>query len=287
MKQYKILVKTIILFILIVAFTSAARYKIYAEGIQSYNIDKDNLPYSEEEIYNQLFDIRNKVKIHIDIEDSELLKLQNDYETYSSRNSKSPIYRKANVTITITTPTSSFSYYIEETGIRMKGNTSRINFYNDSEGMYNLIHFKLNFQETFDEAEYYGESAVNWTGKETARKIRKNRTFATLEKLDMKWNRGGDNTYIKEYYAFEIFRAFDVLAPHTNLCSTDLQDIHLGVYMIYEPVDKVFINKYVEPDDRGGDLYKCGWVNYSPPDFSTGVSIGIENEDSGLFIIMI
>lgn len=265
--------------ILIIVAIGTGGNELYAATTKTYNVDTDNLPYTQEQIYKQLFDINNKVEINIDMSKSELQKLQNDYEKYSLMGSKSPIYRMANVTITITTSTSKYAYYIEQVGIRMKGNTSRVDFYNSSDGIYSLIHFKLDFQETFEDKGYYGSSAIDWSGKDAAKKARKNRTFATLEKLDMKWNRNYDNTYIREYYSYEMFRANGVLAPHTNLSSTDLSNVHLGVYMIYEPIDKVFIEKYVDAADQGGDLYKCGWT-YSPADFTKGVSIGIENEDN-------
>jgi spore coat protein CotH len=164
----------------------------------------------------------------------------------------------------------------------MKGNTSRIDFYNQSEGIYNLIHFKIDFQETFDDEEYYGSDAIDWTGKDEEREARKDRTFATMEKLEMKWNRNYDNTYIREYYSYEMFRANGVLAPHTNLASTDLSSVHLGVYMIYEPVDDIFIEKNLPEKEWGGDLYKCGWT-MSPANFTSRVSIGVEDEDKGLF----
>ena len=64
---------------------------------KALNIDKDKLPYSQEEIFEQLFDINNYIEINLDISDEELLKIQKDYEEYSERGSKSPIYRQANL----------------------------------------------------------------------------------------------------------------------------------------------------------------------------------------------
>lgn len=267
--------------VIVAAVLYGAGGESYGATVKTYNIDKDKLPYTHDQIYKQLFDINNKIEIKIDMSNSELQKLQKDYEKYDAMGSKSPIYRMANVTITITTSTTKYAYYIEQVGIRMKGNMSRTDFYNSSEGIYNLVHYKLNFQETFDGTEY-GSAAVNWTGKDAARKARKDRTFATLEKLDMKWNRNYDNTYVREYYAYEMFWANGVMAPHTNLCSADMSNVHLGVYMIYEPIDKVFINKNVAVEDQGGDLYKCGWT-FNPADFTKGVSIGIEDEDACRF----
>ena len=246
------------------------------------NIDTDTLPYTQEQIYKQLFDINNKVEIDVDISNSELRKIQSDYENYSSWGSKSPIYRKADLNITITTSKDTYTYHIDDIGIRMKGNTSRTSFYNDDEGIYNLVHFKIDFQETFSDKDYYGNSAQDWSNDEAGKKARKDRTFATLEKLEFKWNRNDDGTYIREYYAYEMYRDNGVLAPHTNLTSFDIGGVHGGVFMMYEPIDKIFIEKYVDEKDQGGDLYKCGWT-WSGAGFFNDNSIGVENEDNGEF----
>ncbi len=245
-----------------------------------FDIDKDKLPYTQKQIYNQLFDINNKIELDIDISDEELAKIQKDYENYSSMGSKSPIYRVADVDIKITTAKDSYTYHIEEVGIRMKGNTSRNDFYSEDEGIYNLIHFKLDFQETFDDKDYYGSSAKSWDSDE--RDIRKDRTFGTLEKIDIKWNRNNDATFIREHYAYEIYRANGILSPHTNITSVDMADEHLGMYTLYEPIDKIFIEKYVPKADQGGDLYKCGWT-YIGAGFFKDSSIGVENEDKSKF----
>ena len=248
----------------------------------TFNVDTDELPYTQEEIYAQMFDINNKIEIEIDISDEELLKMQKDYEEYSSRGSKSPIYREADVYITITTSNDSYTYYMEEAGVRMKGNTSRTSFYSEEEGITDLIHFKLDFQETFDDENYYGSSVKDWSLDPDSRDARKNRTFATLEKIDIKWNRNDDTTYIREYYAYETYRANGVLAPHTNIASVDVAGEHQGVFTLYEPIDKIFIEKYVAKEDWGGDLYKCGWTG-NGASFTKDCSIGIEDEDNGAF----
>lgn len=41
---------------------------------KEYDIDNGGLPYDEETVYNQLFDINNKVEIDVDISDDELAK---------------------------------------------------------------------------------------------------------------------------------------------------------------------------------------------------------------------
>lgn len=290
----KKIVTRMVIMILVIIMSVAVNPGIYddkdnnnafASTSNAYNIDKDKLPYSEDEIFEQLFNISNKVEIKLDIPKEELLKLNNDYYTYADRNHKSPIYRKADMYITITTAKDKYTYLINEVGVRLKGNTSRTDFYDLSRGMYKLVHFKVSFKETFDDELYYSSDAHVWgddkEGK-ALRKARKKRTFATLEKLDMKWNRNYDTTYIKEYYAYETFRENGVIAPHTNVASMDVSTDHAGIYTIYEPIDDIFINKNVSEQDQGGDLYKCGWTN-SAPDLTDINSIGVEDEEKGAF----
>ncbi len=238
--------------------------------------------FTQQQLFDLLFDIENKVQLRLDMSDTELQKMQNDYEQYDKKGSKSPIYRMGDLHVTITTPAGeTYSYTVPEVGVRMKGNTSRTDFYSKNEGIYNVIHLKLDFQETFDDENYYGTDAKQWD--DAARKQRKNRTFATLEKIDLRWNRCDDSTFLKEYFAFATYRENGVPAPHTNLCSFDWADNHMGVFTINEPIDKIFLSKYLPEEALGGDLYKCGWAGSNCASFTDTNSIGIENEDEGKF----
>ena len=223
------------------------------------------------------------VGIEIDISDEQLALLQADYEKYSSFGSKSPIYRKADLTVKMTLPNGEVkTRQIPEVGVRMKGNTSRTSFYSSERGIYNLIHLKLDFCETFDDEEYYGNDAKVWSDS-AERKERKNRTFATLEKIDLRWNKEDDATYIREIYSYDAYREAGVLAPHVNLASLDMGGEHLGLYTVNEPIDDIFLEKNLPEAFLGGDLYKCGWGIGGGADFGTDVSIGIEDEDNALF----
>ena len=238
---------------------------------------------SQEDDFINLFSADVRVELRIDISDEQLSLLQSDYEHYSSFGSKSPIYRKANLYVKMTLPDGSVKErFIEEVGVRMKGNTSRTDFYNSHDGIYNLIHLKVAFDQTFDDEGYYGSSAKVWASSE-ARKERKSRTFATLEKIDLRWNKEDDATYIREIYSYDAYREMGVLAPHVNLASVDMGGEHLGVYTINEPVDKIFLEKNLPEELQGGDLYKCGWGMGGGASFSTSSSIGIEDEDACLF----
>ena len=246
-----------------------------------YEVGVDPLPYSDREIYEQLFDLSNKVQVDIQMSEAELQKLEQDYEDYLARGSKSPIYRLCDVTITITTDSKTTVYKIPEVGVRMKGNTSRTWFYDTQSGIYNHIHLKLDFQETFDDEAYYGSDSKAWPSKE-ARKLRKNRTFAMLEKLDLRWNKCGDSTYLKEAYAYRIYEAQGVPAPRVGLCSLDWSGSHMGVYTICEPVDELFLQKRLPQEDLGGDLYKLGW-SADGANFTVANYYGVEDEDKGEF----
>ncbi len=270
------------LILILQTFCSCAQVPEATGPSRPADIPADPALWSEEDWYRELFDLRNKVEISIDMSDGELAKLQADYEHYSSWGSKSPIYRMADVTVTITTPEGTAgTCTLEQVGVRMKGNTSRTSFYSEEEGIYNHIHLKLDFQETFDDEEYYGDEALAW--EEADRDARKDRTFATLEKIDLRWNKCADSTYLKELYSYEIYRTNGVLAPHMNLSALTWAGIPMGVYTVNEPVDKIFLKKHLPEEACGGDLYKCGWGNHGGAGFTSLKSIGIEDEDKGEF----
>ena len=250
-----------------------------SDGI--YDVGLEKLPFTEKQLYLQLFDPNNKIEVDLDMPEEELLKIQEDYDHYRDIGSKSPIFRKGSVVISITVEGNTYRYRIQEVGVRMKGNTSRTDFYNTNDGIYNNIHLRLDFQETFDEAAYYGNDCNSWATEEL-RQQRKDRTFATLEKLELRWNKCYDATYLRESYAYDLYRSEGVVAPYSNLSTFTWNEKSMGIYLLVEPVDKVFIENHLPEKDWDGDLYKCGWV-YMPCSFTSQQSIGIENEDNSEF----
>lgn len=207
------------------------------------------------EIYNKLFDIENKVSVNIFMTKSEIGKLKSDYHKYTEKdeNSKSEIYRKADVTFTI----GSESYTVEEVGIRLKGNRTVQPIY-DYDGTPNLCSFKLSFDETFDNEIEYGDDIKQWSSV-AERDARKKRTFATLNELDIKWNISYDESNIREIYATKLFEESDSLVQKINLSQMQFNGNNYGLVKIYEPVDKKFLEKRLPKSALGGDLYKCMW----------------------------
>lgn len=250
------------------------------ESKKDDKVQEVNTPLTDEEkLYEDLFDINNTVSIQLEISQKELDKLQADYELYDGMNSKSPIYRMADKAI-ISIGDEVFE--VEEVGIRMKGNTSRVPVYDEETGELNLSHYRLSFNETFDDANYYGEDAKVWASEEE-RQARKERTFATLKSMEVKWNKNYDDTHVREIYAYEIFRSAGILAQHVNVCSLGINGENYGVVNIYEAVDQIFIERNLPEEDWGGDLYKCAWT-FKPANYvNSSVSYGVEDPDSGLF----
>lgn len=206
-------------------------------------------------IYDELFNLENKVSVSINMAKSELGKLQSDFREYTENdpNKKSEIFRKADVTITV----SEKSYTIEEVGVRLKGNQSIRPVY-DYDGTPNLCSFKLSFDETFDDKDEYGDDVKVWASS-AERDARKKRTFASLDEIDLKWNISYDDTNIREIYAAKLFEASDLLVQKIGLTQMSLNGSSYGLMKIYEPVDKKFLEKRLPQSALGGDLYKCMW----------------------------
>lgn len=198
------------------------------------------------------FSIDEHIKISIDITNSELNKLNNDY-----LNNNKESYRICNINIEMC----GLLFHYEQVGIRQKGNTSRGDILNE-DGKINLRHYKLSFKETFDDE--FREDKMNWDDIK-ALEYRNNRSFFGLDKINIRWNRNQDKTYLKEYYAYETYRNNYVLSPHSNLINLEMKINdkieNLGVYLAVEDIDKSFIKRNINELYSKGDLYKLGWTN--------------------------
>ena len=144
------------------------------------------------------------------------------------------------------------SILIENIGFRTRGNTSRIRVQND-DGSLNMANFKLSFHETFNEDDLRANNS---------------RTVFEVEELDMKWNRNYDETYLTEKFSLDLMREFGVYAAHTSLANVYVeiegQRYYYGVYTVFEPIDKLFIEKRFDDGADDGDLYKSLWQRFGP-----------------------
>ena len=244
-----------------------------------------------DEVYTALFGENSTVSIDINMSDGEWKKLNRDYVVFNEKGSKSPIYRLADsVTVGIDGGDGMLYYYYEEVGVRMKGNTSRHEFYND-DGFYDNIHMKLSFKQTFDDPEdgYTSDELKVWAD-DRSRQARKDRRLAGMDKVDIKFNSTADESYVRELYAMKMFRDNGVAAPNVTLCSVTALEKNenkrnLGVYRLHEPIDEAFIARNFGEEDPG-DLWKCTYTKTGPADltnYDLDSRMGVEDEMKGEF----
>ncbi len=259
---------------------------------------------------DDLFNLGNKVDVRISISDEELKKLQADYET----GYKSEIYRVADkVTIRLTNCGTPYTWEFSNVGIRQKGNTSRENILVNGEiNVQN--HYKLCFDETFDDPERYSSSFIEEMKEKMDGESYEDRTFLDLDGLDFKWNRNNDATHIKEVYASYLYQAGGLIAQRVGLSNLTFiqedqgnKECSFGLCTLYEPAKKQLIKKAFQKSEdylnapswkeekKGsygvsganyGDLYKCTWgvgegFSYEGasmgPESWTGKKIGVGN----------
>ena len=228
----------------------------------------------QEALYQEIFAPESVIDIAVDISKEQLSDLQSDLEYYRQKHSRSSVYRICdNVTITI----NGRKYVIDDVGIRLKGTSSRANFFNDILGIYNLVNFRMSFDCTFEDTNDYGLETRVWHDKKEKKK-RQKRTFATMKTLELKWNLMADNTYVRNQYVQDIFKDYGVPAQNCALCTFSLGGTKLGIYRLFEPIDKGFIQRYFPKEDWGGDLYKVRCTSRSPATYSLGNNYGIGNK---------
>ena len=240
---------------------------------EDFSTEETNLFYS-------LWKNDTTISFQIDIEPSELYAMSYAYDHKWENPELLEMYRKCNLTIVVNGTT----YYFEEVGIRMHGNTSKRAFCNEDGIMYALVNFRFKFTETFDGEEYEGTSIYHDWHKDTAegkaaRKARKARTFATMEKCYIKWNKSYDTSYTREVFASRLLWQYGIMNPHVTWTNIAIKQNgtmeNVGVGTLYETIDEEFINRYFDKDNQGGDLYKCLYQG-APADMTKFENYGIE-----------
>ena len=243
------------------------------------------------------FNVGNYVEINVEISQEELDKLYEDSLIYQANGWKSEVYRLASkVSISLTNYGNKFEWTFENVGIRQKGNTSRQLVYDAKKNML-MNHYKLSFDETFDDPNMYDSDFINKYGNNAY----SNREFLGMTGLDFKWNKNYDLTHIKEIYASYLYRASGIMVQHIGLSSLNFKygnkSISMGLCSVFEPASKSLIKRSLKSEDNYinfsdwnsekagsygiinsnyGDLYKCNYgadlTRYSLSDNNVGVS---------------
>lgn len=272
-------------------YNDATKFDPSAKYTKNQTFTAKYVSGAENNVYDALFDEHSQVALDVNMSDAQWKKLNKDYVDFLSKGGKSPIYRLADsVTISIDDGNGALNYYYEEVGVRMKGNTSRREFYND-DGFFSNVHLKLSFKQTFDDTDdgYKQDELKVWTD-ESKRAERKARTLGGMEKIDIKYNSTADETYVRELYAMKMFRDNGIYAPNITLCSVtalekDNTSKSLGVYRIHEPVDEAFIERRLH-ESKVGDLWKCTYTTTGPANMTMDdldSKVGVEDELKGEF----
>jgi spore coat protein CotH len=205
------------------------------------------------ELYESLFDTSIYHEIRIEMTDKafggmreDMLELAKTDERMRTGN-----YQAANVSIRI----GNQWYFIDNVGIRTKGNTTRK--IPEFGGFLNKFHFKLKFDETFN---------LDPDDPETIRLAQ--RDFVGLGSLNVKWQLDQDPSYVRELVGYSLLGDAGVMTSKASLCKVvyivDGVERNYGVYTMIEPIDKAFLTKRFGSNGNDGDLYKCLWQNYGP-----------------------
>ena len=115
-------------------------------------------------------------------------------------------------------------FYLENVGVRLRGNTS-------------LTAPKKNFKLDFNSFE-------------------PGRKFFGLEKLNLNANHN-DPSLFRAAISWHILRQIDIPSTRTSFADLYINNNFMGVYVVTEHIDEEFIKKNFEKDF--GNLYKCLW----------------------------
>ena len=266
----------------------------------------------EEVTYEDLFNLNNKVEITIDVDLSEMQKIQDDNVYGGDYDSIKPeTYHLAkSFYLKLTNGSKVFEWTLENVGIRQKGNTSRKQIIQNGE-IYNKNHFKISFDETFSDKEMYDADFI----AAHKNKEYKDRELLGLSGLDIKWNKVADSTHIKEIYSNMMLRNAGIAAQKVGLGMMKMtydggKTADFGLCTIHEQTSKSFIkrsmgssNSYINmptwsEENAGthgvegkkyGDLYKASYGKgtgaSSGPDFTTssisGKRLGVKTDIKG------
>jgi spore coat protein CotH len=181
---------------------------------ESLTIDK-NIPT---EWQNIVYPENKVVEVRIYIEESQ--------REYMNEHAMEELYVPANVVYN--------GVYIENIGIRPKGNSSLMTAFMSGDNQYS---FKLSIDEYVDQ-DFYGLSTIN------------------LNNLTM------DPTYIREPLGYELMEYMGIPTPQTTFCNVYMNDELVGLYLSVQQIDEKMTKAWFEngegeiykPDGTGADL---------------------------------
>ena len=140
--------------------------------------------------------------------------------------------------------------FIEDGGVRLRGNTSRRRpegnggeVHNASNPDWHHCHFGLNFRKFHKDSDH---------------------TINGIRKMNLKWFKD-DPCYVRELYCYDLFRRYGIwTSAFSTYCRLWLQiddetPAYYGVYNMIEPIDEEYVERRVEGmfENDKGFLWKC------------------------------
>ncbi len=211
--------------------------------------------------YINFWAVETKLDLAISISQANLMAI----ETYGQEKNGqfNDYYFPATIELTINNQ----SFVYEEVGIRQKGNVfSRGPFLNENAVLERPFHFRMSFDQTYDE-DFYGPLNLQktWQALDPAYQARKDRRLFGMKTLEFKWNRSNDQSMVNQIYASKLFKHHGVVTPHSTLSmvslQTESQGHDIGIYTINEAIDNIFISRHFPRANANGDLYKALYPN--------------------------
>ena len=154
-------------------------------------------------------------------------------------------------------------HFIEDGGVRLRGNTSRRRpegnygqMHNSSNPDWHHCHFGINFRKYHKDDDH---------------------TINGIRKVNLKWFKD-DPCYVRELYSYDLYRRYGIwTAAHDVYCRVwldiegDPKPAYYGVYEMIEPIDDEFVERRVEGmfDSDEGFLWKCVYGEGGPADLRT------------------
>lgn len=233
------------------------------------------------EEFDLFFHPTTKVMIDFHMSNANLL-LMNEY---GNRTADHDRYVNAAMRIDVKPKSGTvISYCYPVVGIRMKGNTSRTDFIEENGAFTNLMNLKISFA----------------TDDPLDGRI-PNEQFLGMTRMDLKWNRNFDHTYVRQIFAHKLYGAYLPYAQEATLggvrflqsgVSSEFQDNYLGLFTITEPMNRrFFVRRLGDTPEADGNLYKVLYTATGAADmtkfnavnsdgtnhFRTGNKIGVED----------
>jgi len=248
-------------------------YQPADERYQPSNVDTLN---SEE--YYEFWDSSSKLTFDLQMSQENIARIS--LYGKDKNDPMNDLYFPADLTLTM----NGRVYFFEEVGVRMKGNTSRVDFAPDGI-IVSPANFKISFNELWDEDIYseFPNIFKSWTSADVDYIERDDRTLFGMKKVDLKWNKSNDPAIISQPFINRFLGREESgirYVPRATLgeiiITSALSSTNMGVYIVNEVIDKTLIKRFISDLEEVGDLYKATYNATGPANLDLWEAVRLE-----------